>query len=140
MNIEEFRGEYRWLSNFWYSPVELDGVIYPSTEHAYQAAKTHDPAWREKIRNASDFKQAKHLGYKVPLREDWEQIKLDVMHKLLKQKFKPGSDLADKLLATKGRKLVEGNTWGDTYWGVCRGKGENHLGKLLMRVRDELTE
>jgi ribA/ribD-fused uncharacterized protein len=140
MNIDSFSGEYRWLSNFWFCPVTLDGIVYPSTEHAYQAAKFDDPKMRDNICKAATFKQAKHLGYAAGLRLDWELVKLKVMEDLLRQKFKPGSDLAVKLISTQGRKLIEGNTWGDTFWGICKGKGHNHLGKLLMKIREELIK
>src|SRR3990167_8366038 len=109
MAIEEFRGEYRWLSNFYYHPVLLDGVVYPSTEHAYQAAKFDYPKTRERIRNAPTFKQAKYLGYGTGLRSNWNSIRLQVMEDLLRQKFTPDTELASKLMLTAGDKLVEGN-------------------------------
>lgn len=136
--IDSFTEEYRFLSNFYPCCVQLDGKTYISTEHAFQAAKTLDPHEREEIRKTTSPGRAKRLGRKVKLRKDWESIKIDVMHGLLQQKFKKGSPLADLLLKTGTQDLVEGNTWGDTFWGVCRGKGKNHLGKLLMLVRQEL--
>ena len=136
--INSFRGEYRWLSNFWLCTIYLDGYSYPSTEHAYQAAKTDNPVDRDRIRKAPTCKEAKHLGYLVKLRSDWESIKLSVMEDLLRQKFTDYPDLKQKLLATGDQELIEGNTWNDTYWGVCNSKGENHLGKLLMKIRAEL--
>ena len=75
----------------------------------------------------------------MPKRDNWSRIKNDVMLKLLRRKFVSGSHYATLLLDTGGAELIEGNTWGDTYWGVCDGVGENHLGKLLMLVRDELS-
>ena len=135
--INKFFGEYRWLSNFWAVEVVLDGVTYNSTEAANQAAKTLDMKEREEIRAATTFKQAKHLGYLVTLRKDWEKVKLQVMEDLLQQKFKH-PDLRAKLIATYPEELIEKNTWNDTFWGQCKGKGENHLGKLLMKIREEL--
>jgi hypothetical protein len=73
----------------------------------------------------------------VILRADWEDIRLEVMLNLLRQKFAPGSELRTKLETTTPHELVEGNTWGDTFWGVCNGVGQNNLGRLLMQVRDE---
>ena len=136
--ITEFQGEYRFLSNFWPAEVEYDGDIYPTVEHAYQAAKTLDRQGRLSIMNAATPGIAKRLGKTLPLRRNWEQMKYSVMLSLVGQKFCSHMDLGDKLLATNKRVLIEGNTWDDTYWGVYRGKGQNMLGKLLMQVREEV--
>lgn len=71
---------------------------------------------------------------------DFDLIKVEIMRDLLEQKFYPGSDLAGQLMSTGFVDIIEGNTWGDTFWGVCRGKGENHLGKLLMKIRENLQQ
>lgn len=135
--IGSFAGPYRFLSNFWSSAVVLDGHSYRTVEHAFQAAKTNDEDARRRIRNEHDAAAAKRKGRSVDLREDWEEAKLGVMEGLLRQKF--GTEpLKSKLLKTGKATLVEGNWWGDKYWGVCDGKGENHLGKLLMKIREEL--
>lgn len=135
--IGSFAGPYRFLSNFWSSAVVLDGHSYRTVEHAFQAAKTNDEDARRRIRNEHDAAAAKRKGRSVDLREDWEEVKLDVMEGLLRQKF--GTEpLKSKLLKTGKATLIEGNWWGDKYWGVCDGKGENHLGKLLMKIREEL--
>jgi len=138
--IDKFDGDYRWLSNFWPCEVELDGQKYPSVEHAYQAAKTTDTAVRKTIRDAPTAGKAKRLGKTVSLRSDWDSIKLDVMEHLLRQKFAMGTLLASKLLQTGEAKLVEGNTWGDVFFGVCKGKGLNHLGELLMKIRADVRK
>lgn len=138
--IDQFRGEYRWLSNFWPAEVVLYGKTYPTIEHAYQAAKCADPADRDWICGAVSAGIAKKRGREVKKRWDWEFVKLWVMADLLRQKFAPKTILANKLLATGDQKLVESNSWGDTFWGVCGGKGHNHLGKLLMKIRSELGE
>jgi N-glycosidase YbiA len=137
--IDKFEGTYRFLSNFWPCEVQFEGETYPSVEHAYQAAKTDDEEQRANIRLAPDAKTAKRLGKKVTMREDWDDVRLQVMASLLAQKFAQGSELANQLLATKNQQLVEGNWWGDTFWGVCKGKGENHLGELLMKQRRNLS-
>jgi ribA/ribD-fused uncharacterized protein len=137
--IDKFEGSYQFLSNFYPCYVEFEGKTYASTEHAFQAAKTLDPQEREKIRKAGTPGTAKRLGKKVHLRKDWESVKIEVMHAVLQQKFKRGSPLAKMLLETGDQELVEGNTWNDTFWGKCRGKGKNHLGRLLMLVRQELS-
>lgn len=142
--IEHFAGEYGFLSNFYFpAPVMLDGVEYPTTEHAYQACKTLDKNYRKKIKNTSGAGKAKKLGQKksmdkcgVKLRPDWENIKLNVMLDLLRQKFSNG-ELKQKLLDTGDAELIENNWWGDFYWGMVNGEGENHLGRLLMKVRNE---
>lgn len=134
--VSQFTGEYRWLSNFWNATIYYDGVHYPSVEHAYQAAKSPNITIRRHVAALSKPGDAKRYGRKIPLRDDWEDVKADVMLDLLRLKFSY-TDLREKLLNTGDAELVEGNYWNDTYWGVCRGKGENVLGKLLMRVREE---
>jgi N-glycosidase YbiA len=137
MAIEDFRGDYRWLSNYHLCEVEFDTLTYPSTEHAYQAAKSMLPAEIRAIREAKTPGDAKRLGQKVCMRPDWEDVKIDIMRDLLRQKFKH-PELREKLLATGRQHLVEGNTWGDEFWGVHQGNGLNHLGRLLMDVRAEI--
>lgn len=137
--IRSFSGAHRWLSNFWPCPIRLGGALYPSTEAAFQAAKTLDGRERAEIAAATSPGSAKRLGRKVTLRADWEQIKLDVMRACIEQKF-AREPLRSKLLATGDAELVEDNTWGDRYWGVCDGRGENHLGRLLMVVRANLRQ
>lgn len=132
--IDSFHGEHRFLSNFWPAEVMLDGVTYPTVEHAYVAAKTLDIETRREIAAVEKPGDVKRFGRKLALRSDWESVKLDVMRDLVRQKF-AHSELRAQLLATGDAELIEGNTWNDTFWGVCRGKGENHLGKILMSVR-----
>jgi ribA/ribD-fused uncharacterized protein len=137
----EFQGEYRFLSNFYPCTIRLDNVDYPSVEHAYQAAKTADKGEREIIRTAATPGKAKEFGRKVTLRPDWtEDIKINTMYMLLMCKFKNSDDLTVQLLETEDRTLIEGNNWGDTYWGMVDGKGENWLGELLMLVRAVLKQ
>ncbi|MCL4722805.1 MAG: NADAR family protein [Rhodocyclaceae bacterium] len=138
MDIEAFQGEYRWLSNFWPVPVKLDGVVYPTVENAYQAAKA-SPHLREPFRRCEAW-QAKRLGRHVEMRADWDKAKLQVMRSLLNQKFAPSTELAARLMQTAPSKLIEGNTWGDVFWGVCRGRGQNMLGRMLMEVRASLLQ
>jgi ribA/ribD-fused uncharacterized protein len=145
MVIDSFKGPYRFLSNFAPVDVVLDGVTYPSVEHAYQAGKTLDLRAREPFRSGTAA-AAKKNGKRLALRGDWEfrddlgtsgGAKMMIMYHLLKQKFSV-EPYRQQLLSTGDVDLVEGNWWGDTFWGVCGGVGENHLGKLLMRVRAEL--
>ena len=137
--IDSFQGENRWLSNFWDCKVSLDGEHYNSTEAAYVAGKTLDLDARAKIRKMDKPGQIKRFGRTLKLRSDWEEVKVPLMLGLLRQKFTKGTQLGNKLIATGQQELVEGNTWNDTFWGVCRGKGLNTLGKLLMQVRDEIS-
>lgn len=141
-DIVQFSGEHRWLSNFWPAPVELDGVTYPTVEHAYVAAKSLDEGFRLAVRDCPTPGHAKRLGRTVELRGDWESEKLVIMENLLRQKFAPGSELAERLLATRGRDLIEGNSWNDRFWGVDyrTGLGENMLGRLLMGIRENLSD
>lgn len=135
--IDSFQGEYRWLSNFWPALVIFDGDYYPTVEHAYQAAKTTDRSARIRIHRAETPGLAKKLGRGLAMRPDWDTFKLEVMLILLRQKF-TDPELRRKLLETGDRELIEGNTWGDRFWGVCGGTGENHLGKILMHVREAI--
>jgi N-glycosidase YbiA len=136
--INSFEGEHHFLSNFHHAEVIYDGLLYPTTEHAYQAAKTLDLAARRKIRECGKPNTAKGLGRKVKMRPGWESMKLSVMEDLVRQKFTSHKDLQDLLLETGDRKLVEGNWWKDMFWGTFNGVGQNHLGKILMKVRAEL--
>lgn len=137
--IDSFSGAYHFLSNFSAAEVWLDGMSFPTVEHAYQAAKTFDIRARVKIQHADTPNEAKKLGRKVTLREDWEEVKDEVMYKLLRQKFSQHPTLSQQLVATGDQQLMEGNWWGDRYWGVCRGQGKNMLGVLLMQVRTEIA-
>lgn len=136
--IDRFDGEFRWLSNFSPHDVEWEGEVYPTVEHAFQAAKTHNPTSRELIRCAPTPSKAKYLGRRVTLREDWDEVRLEIMMRLVVEKFDRHPDLAHKLRATGHQALVEGNTWGDTFWGVYEGNGKNWLGLILMWVRAQL--
>ena len=137
--INCFIAPHRFLSNFWPSRVSLDAITYPTVEHAYQAAKTVHPEERARIAVAGQPGTAKQLGRTVTIRRDWHEVKLPVMLGLLRQKF-AREPLHGQLLATGDAPLIEGNGWGDTFWGVCCGVGENHLGRLLMQVRDEIRK
>jgi len=144
--IDSFRGDFAFLSNFYYCPVELDGIIYPTVENAYQAAKTHDPIKRKAFENITPS-EAKHLGLELDILPNWDKIRRSIMEKLLKQKFNV-EKFKQKLLATDNAKLVEGNWWHDNYWGICKcdkckiayvnKKDKNQLGLLLMEIRNSL--
>ena len=135
--IARFTGSYKFLSNFHPCTIRYEGQDYPTTEHAYQAAKTFNLVDREKIARLKKPGEAKKAGQDLKLRKDWETAKIDVMEAILRIKF------ADKLLAvnlaaTGDAELIEGNMHNDRFWGVCKGAGENHLGKLLMKIRKDV--
>ena len=134
-----FFGPYRFLSNFYPVMVQQDGIIFPSVEHAYVAAKTLIYQEKLAVAEVKTAAEVKKIGRQLELRDDWEEIKLDVMLDLLIQKFSQ-EPFKTKLLLTKDLYLEETNTWGDKFWGVCNGVGENNLGKLLMWVRASLLE
>lgn len=133
--IEGFGGDFRFLSNFHPAPLEFERIVYPTAEHAYQAAKTHDRREKELIAALPSPGRAKR--YRGSLRSDWNEVKLGVMESIISRKFQTHEDLRQQLCATGHCYLEETNTWNDCFWGVCRGVGENHLGQILMRVRDE---
>lgn len=137
--INSFRGEYNFLSNFFEASVEYDGITYQNNEAAFQAQKCADKADRQKFANLNPT-EARRLGRKIPLRKDWEQVKIKLMREIVQAKFEQNPDLAQKLLATKDAYLEEGNTWGDRTWGTVNGIGANNLGRILMEVRTELVE
>ena len=136
--ISRFDGQYDWLSNFYASPVVMNGLTYPTVENAFQAAKA--PPERRTQYTLCTPGQAKRWGRSEQLPPDWETIKMELMLQLLKFKFAYGTPLAAALITTSDEELIEGNNWGDDYWGRCSCFGKNHLGRLLMHVRKELHE
>jgi ribA/ribD-fused uncharacterized protein len=140
--IGPFENEFRFLSNFYdgYN-VCYRGYAYKTAEHAFQAAKAKSTIDRDYVALALTPAEAKKRGRHVELRPDWEFAKDRIMYEIVKEKFLQHGELARKLMATGDEELVEVNTWGDRYWGQDPlGKGQNKLGKILMRVRNELNE
>lgn len=134
--ISSFSGDYRFLSNFYYSIITVNGMTFQSVEHAFQSWKMTN--LKDALHVAAQISpaDAKKEARKLQRREDWDLIKRDVMYECCKVKFAQ-DPLRSKLIETSGRELIEGNTWKDTYWGVYNGRGENWLGIILMRIRDE---
>lgn len=135
--IGEFKGDNAWLSNFYPAIVVWHNYPFHTVENAYQASKLRCPTIEEL--RAIDFMRpgaAKQKMRGVARRSNH----LSIMRQLLVQKFS-WPELRDKLIATGTERLIEGNYWGDTYWGVSAksGQGDNHLGRLLMAVRSELA-
>lgn len=136
--ISRFREEYAFLSNFHPAHVPLGAYVAGTVEHAFQAMKTDSDEAVRWVLAAPTPGGAKWRGRRVPLRADWNEVRVSIMEQALRLKFAPGSELAVKLLATGDAELIEGNDWNDRFWGVCNGRGSNLLGKLLMKVRGEL--
>ena len=140
-----FFDDYRFLSNFHEHPevkITISGfaglpIECKNVEAAFAASKTIDIEERTRIAESKTPGEAKKMGRAVTLRPDWEAVKIDVMLELLTQKFSHPY-YRDLLKATGDAYLEETNLWGDHWWGVCYGVGENHLGKLLMQIREVL--
>lgn len=142
--IDRFKGEFHYLSNFGDQPVEIDGTVYRTSEHYYNAEKTLDPRERSMITSASTPGQAKRAGRAATLRPDWdERLKFHVMMQAVRAKFSR-PEMQKRLLGTGDALLVEGNYHHDQCWGDCECKehawwpGQNHLGRILMTVRSEI--
>jgi len=148
ISIEGFKGRWAFLSNFYLCDIEHQGIRYPSVEHFYVSMKCNNEQmingkhytigdFREMIANTPSPGLVKKIGQKIKVRSDWDNKKLEFMNWAIREKFKD-INLAELLVQTEDIDLIESNTWNDTFWGVCNGKGKNHLGKILMKVRDEL--
>ena len=140
-SIDSFRGEYEFLSNFYPAKLLFDGIAYLNSEAAYQAQKCAAAGDRAQFSQLS-ADEAKRLGRQVSLRQDWDQVKLGLMARIVQAKFSQHPRLARKLLETGGRPLIEGNYWHDVYWGMDlkTREGENHLGQILMTLRQDFCE
>lgn len=132
MTILSFQGPYRFLSNFW---IEPDGT---HVEGEFQWAKAKNPEKRFPIFGMNPW-AARKYGNTLELREDWEQIKDEIMFSFVLKKFSDHSSLRRALIETGDAELIEGNNHGDTYWGTVNGVGKNRLGEILMSVREYLT-
>jgi ribA/ribD-fused uncharacterized protein len=145
--IAEFKGEYRFLSNFYMAPVTVGLITYPSAEHAFQAGKASRPAEAQAIAHLRTAAEAKRAGRALARPANWEQVRKQRMLKVVLAKFSQDAGLGSRLIATGAEVLTEGNGWHDDFWGVCRspgphpaecagaGQGSNYLGQILMAVR-----
>lgn len=148
VTIDQFKNaNYKWLSNFYPCEIEFEGKLYPTAEHAYQAAKTVDDTQRELIRLCPTPGAAKSLGRKVDCCPEWELLdamtsrpfKVEMMYQICRKKFFKHKELGDLLLSTEDHHLIENSTrWNDRFWGVASGRGQNWLGRILMDIREEL--
>lgn len=143
--IDSFSGEYEFLSNFFVHRgpripmLSFQGNLWWSAEHCYQAMKCVKLKDLRAIRDCKSPAKAKRMGQEVKCRKDWEDVKVPIMKMILLAKFTQSPILRQKLLETGNAKLIEGNTWNDRFWGVYKGRGENNLGKLLMKVRAQVA-
>ena len=139
MKIDHFRGEYAFLSNFWEVPVTYMGLTYGRNEAAFQAQKCMTEAEKKEFTQLRPSASKKH-GRRIQLRPDWEEVKVGIMEEIVRAKFTQNEDMKWRLIGTGDAYLEEGNTWHDICWGVDAktGEGRNHLGKILMKVREEL--
>jgi len=137
-----FRGEYFFLSNLFSCPVTVefkDGIItFRNAEAAFQAHKCLTAEGKREFERMEGLK-AKKYGRKVELRPDWNSVRVLAMKRVIDAKFDQNKELARKLIAIT-EPIVETNTWNDRFWGVCNGRGENMLGKLLTKKREKLLE
>jgi len=135
-NIKGFFGPYRWLSNMYPCPVFFEGRGYSCSEAAYQASKFD--TWQMRQFELLNGPEAKKLGKSLSMsrtKEGWMNVKLQFMTEIVFNKFLWNIDLQKALLKTFPKYLEEANYWRDSWWGTYQGKGENHLGQILMKVR-----
>jgi ribA/ribD-fused uncharacterized protein len=141
--IDRFHDEHRWLSNFQSANIKVGEVMFPSVEHAYVAAKTEfpfSPIDLEWFIGLSAGK-VKRVGSQLELRPDWDEAKLSIMLTLTEMKYSVANpELRKLLMATGDQEIIEGNHWGDTFWGMCDGVGCNWLGHIIMGVRKEIRD
>lgn len=138
--IAKFDGEYAFLSNFHPAPVTYRGVLFPSVENAYQAAKNFDNEDYVKILTTCKPNVAKRMGRNTKLSPMWEHEREPVMGDLVDQKFTIHENLGTLLIGTGNAVLIEGNHWNDCFWGECPlGNGQNKLGKMLMSTRHKIS-
>jgi len=144
--VDSFKDDYEKFRNFYPVVIHFESINFPSVEHAYVAAKSTDIFFRKRIAElpADQAGKAKIMGRKVFIRLDWDMVKIAYMKRFLHQKF-AYDEFRSLLLSTGDMLLIEGNYWHDNYWGDCYCpkckdiKGKNNLGKLLMKVRKEIT-
>lgn len=136
-----FQGRLAFCSNFTACPngVRVYGILYPTAEHAYQALKTADTRLRYQVRDMPTPGQAKKMGRTLPLRSNWEKIKIDKMRHVVAAKFNQNRTMMKQLIETGTEQLAEVNEWGDRFWGECpAGNGLNWLGRILMDLRESV--
>jgi len=132
---------YTCFSNFSEHPVYYNNFLYKTAEHAYQAAKAVNKADHDRIAAATTAGMCKKLGRMVKIRDDFWGKEVGIMGVIVYSKFSQHEDIAQTLVNTGNRLIIEGNWWGDRKWGMVKNsqglwEGENVLGKILMMVRE----
>lgn len=133
-----FRDDYYFLSNMYPCKIEFNGRTFKCSETAFHTESLSDESDKDYFSTLDGYESKAQIKV-MKIRKDWDKIKVDTMAKILIQKFLQNKDLALKLIETEDTPLIEYNNWGDCFWGVCGGKGDNTLGKLLMLIRDNLN-
>jgi ribA/ribD-fused uncharacterized protein len=136
---------HNWFSNFipYETPVNINNIHFKTPEHLFQSLKATDWEDVKKIADCETPGQSKRLGRKIKIRSDWEEIRNDCMLYVLRFKFNKNTKFGEQLMNTQ-EPIVEQNNWHDNYWGDCfcekckSVEGKNNLGKLLMKIREEL--
>lgn len=139
--ITRFRGSFAFLSNMSKAAVDFEGDIYSCVEAAFQAAKLVNREERARFIKVKNPVWARRMGRSIKnIRSDWDEVKLRIMETLIRQKFSNSETLRKKLLATGRRNIAEDNDWGDNFWGIVNGVGQNHLGRIIMKIRSEFAD
>lgn len=141
--IASFTGYFDFMHNNFQTPVYYEGILYPSVTHAYHAARSSDETTRRAILNAETFQILGGIAIRIIDSSDWQERKLKVMEQLVRDKFRRSKELQEKLKSTDLRDLImtyEEDNSKNTFWGMVKGKGQNQLGRILMKIRSDLSE
>ncbi len=137
-----YESTYYLFSNFSAHAIEYNGVLYKTSEHAYQATKFDDKKLRNEIILSRSPLEAKNTAYKYKdfIKKDWHDVKVKIMYEIVKTKVLQHKEVKDVLMNTKNDEIIE-NSPIDYFWGCGKDKtGQNQLGKILMKIRDELKK
>jgi predicted NAD-dependent protein-ADP-ribosyltransferase YbiA (DUF1768 family) len=154
--ITSFKGKYEFLDPAYYSLTQFDGVLYNSAEAAFLASQYDDPYFRSMFQDAAlPIWRARDLAKRLQKRRDWiPELALQLMRQITFDKFTRSPNFRSLLLATCHEEIIAENNWHENFWGVCvcnlrpgkygqkvacRRPGSNHLGKILMSVRDQIA-
>lgn len=140
IKIPYYENSYFALNNFSAHTIKYNGIFYPTAEHAFHGAKFDDEKIKEEIRNTTSPLEAFELGkkYKLLRKTNWNEIKVNILYEILKEKVKQHEEVKKVLLSTNEEEIVEDNP-NDDFWGNGKdGSGQNQTGKILMKIRVEL--
>lgn len=142
VKISSFTGYFEFLHNNFLTPVYYEGSLYSSVTHAYHAARSNDETTRNAILNAESFHTVANISSRIQDPEDWPNRRLNVMERLVRDKFRRSKELQEKLKATEKRDITmtyEDEKKGNLFWGMVNGKGQNQLGRIIMKIRDDIV-